>query len=181
MKREECSAIPPVLHLTNVIEISKRVDGLKEARLLRFLADARKAAGIRGEVSVLLTSSRRMRTLNRMFRDKDKPTDVLSFPAVEAVNRRFAGDIAISLDIAGENAKRLGHSVEDETRVLILHGLLHLAGYDHEIDNGEMAKREARLRSRLGLPLSLIERSHKPLTLSKKTKPRSSSGSRRAR
>ena len=164
-----------------MIEIAKPVKGIREAQLLRFLGDARKAAGIRGEVSVLLTSSRRMRALNRMFRGKDKPTDVLSFPAIDEVSRKFAGDIAISLDIARDNAKRLGHNIEDEARVLILHGLLHLAGYDHETDNGEMAQRESRLRSRLGLPLSLIERSHKPLTLTKKTKPRSSSSKRQAR
>lgn len=181
MKREECSAIPPVLHLRNVIDIAQPVGGIREAPLLRFLAAARKAAGIRGEVSVLLTSSRQMRTLNRVFRGKDKPTDVLSFPAMEAVNRKFVGDIAISLDIAARNAIELGHDLEAETKVLILHGLLHLAGYDHETDNGEMARRESRLRNRLGLPLSLIERSNKPLTVSKKTKPRSSSGKRQAR
>ena len=164
-----------------MIEIGKSAKGIEEPRLLRFLSLARKAAGIRGDVSVLLTSSSQMRTLNRVFRGKDKPTDVLSFPAVAAVNRKFAGDIAISLDIAGKNAKELGHDLEDETKVLILHGLLHLAGYDHEIDNGEMAKREARLRSRLGLPLSLTERSLKTSTLSRKTKPRSSGSTRRAR
>ena len=164
-----------------MIEIAKPVNGIKEAPLLRFLAAARKAAGIRGEVSVLLTSSRQMRTLNRVFRGKDKPTDVLSFPAVEPVSRKFAGDIAISVDIAGRNAKELGHDLEAETKVLILHGLLHLAGYDHESDKGEMARRESRLRNRLGLPLSLIERSNKPFPVSKKTKPRSSSGKRQAR
>ena len=164
-----------------MIEIDKRGEELNEARLLRFLNAARKAVGVRGEVNVLLTSSREMRTMNRAFRGKDKPTDVLSFPAIEPFSREFAGDIAISVDIAAKNAKNLGHSVEDETRVLILHGLLHLAGYDHEIDKGEMARRELRLRNRLGLPLSLTERSHEPLTLTKKTKPRSSSSKRRAR
>jgi probable rRNA maturation factor len=163
-----------------VIEIVKSVKGITEAPLLRFLRAARKAAGLRGDVSVLLTSNREMQRLNRVFRGKDKPTDVLSFPAIAEVNRKFAGDIAISLDIASRNAKQLGHHLEAETKILILHGLLHLAGYDHETDNGEMARRESRLRSRLGLPLSLIERNHEP-KLTKKTKPRSSSGRRQAR
>jgi len=163
-----------------VIEIGKRVDGLKEPRLLRFLVAARKSVGLKGDVSVLLTSNREMQRLNRVFRGKDKPTDVLSFPAIDEVSRTFAGDIAISIDIASRNAKDLGHDLEAETKVLILHGLLHLAGYDHETDNGEMAKRESRLRHRLGLPLSLTERGREP-KLTKKTKPRSSGGTRHAR
>jgi probable rRNA maturation factor len=75
---------------------------------------------------------------------------------------RFAGDVAISAEIAGQNARRLGHPPAEEVKVLVLHGLLHLAGYDHESDNGTMARREARLREQLGLPVALIERSEKP-------------------
>ena len=97
-----------------------------------------------------------MRRLNSRFRGKSRPTDVLSFPAASA--NGFAGDIAISLDIAERNARLLGHSVADEIRILILHGILHLAGYDHESDQGEMAKKEILLRRRLALPTSLIER-----------------------
>ena len=96
-----------------------------------------------------------MRSLNRRFRGKDKATDVLSFPAPEFVNG-FAGDIAISLDEATRNAKEHGHSLNEEVRILVLHGLLHLAGYDHESDGGEMAEREQRVRSRLALPAALI-------------------------
>jgi probable rRNA maturation factor len=73
----------------------------------------------------------------------------------------FAGDIAVSLDIATSNAGSLGHSVGQEVRILVLHGIMHLAGYDHEEDQGEMAAREARLRQRFKLPVGLIERAGK--------------------
>ena len=99
-----------------------------------------------------------MRRLNSCFRGKNQPTDVLSFPA-DASAKGFAGDIAISLEIAERNARLLGHSAADEIRILILHGMLHLAGYDHENDKGEMAKKESLLRRRFDLPTGLIERS----------------------
>jgi len=142
-----------------VIEIQKQLDGVTEDRLRRFVSAARRAVRLKGDVSLLLTSNRRMRALNKSFRGKDKPTDVISFPAVEAVAAKFAGDLAISSDIAAANARQLGHSAEDEIRILILHGLLHLAGHDHEADDGEMARRESRLRRQLGLPSGLIARS----------------------
>jgi len=121
-----------------------------------FLRRAQRAVGIRGEVNVLITSNNQMRRLNRNFRVKDKATDVLSFPAAQ--NGKIAGDIAISRDIARQNAKTLGHSLNTEVKILLLHGLLHLAGYDHESDNGEMAALEQKLRAKLQLPTSLIER-----------------------
>src|SRR5689334_7452427 len=111
-----------------------RTTGLK-----RFLRLAHHEAGISGEVHVLITSNARMRRLNRDFRGKDKSTDVLSFPAEQNGKSKLAGDIAISKDIARTNAKALGHSLETEVKVLLLHGLLHLAGHDHERDHGEMA------------------------------------------
>ncbi len=100
-----------------------------------------------------------MRQLNRRFRRKDKATDVLSFPAGNQFSELSAGDLAISAQIAAANARRMGHSTSNEIKVLILHGMLHLAGYDHETDNGEMAREEQRLRKSLGLPTALIERS----------------------
>ena len=109
-----------------------------------------------------------MRRLNSCFRGKNQPTDVLSFPA-DASAKVFAGDIAISLDIAERNARLLGHSAADEIRVLILHGMLHIAGYDHENDEGEMANKEIVLRRRFGLPTSLIERSRMPSARKKST------------
>ena len=96
-----------------------------------------------------------MQALNRRFRQKNKATDVLSFPSP---TKGMAGDIAISLEIAASNAEALGHPLATEVKILILHGLLHLAGYDHEIDDGEMRAREAELRREFKLPVGLIER-----------------------
>jgi probable rRNA maturation factor len=117
-----------------------------------FLRHVQRLAKVPGDVEVLITGNRRIRSLNRRFRKKDKPTDVLSFP------RSDGGDIAISCELATVNASRYGHTTADELKILILHGILHLAGYDHERDNGEMAARESALRRRLGLPGSLIAR-----------------------
>jgi probable rRNA maturation factor len=144
-----------------MVILHKPVAGLNEGSLDRFVARAKRAAGLRGAVTVLVTTSSELRRLNHRFRGKDKPTDVLSFPAEMMSRGRFAGDVAISADIAAKNARRLGHSPAEEVKVLALHGLLHLAGYDHEADSGTMAKREGRLRERLGLPVALIERSQK--------------------
>ena len=99
-----------------------------------------------------------MKSLNRQFRRKDKPTDVLSFPAEPGIQSELAGEIAISAEIATRNARTLGHSPAVEIKILVLHGILHLRGYDHECDNGEMARREKQLRAKLRLPLGLIER-----------------------
>jgi len=127
--------------------------------LARFAARARRAAGVSGRVDILIASSREIQELNRQFRRKNKPTDVLSFPAGNAA-RGIAGDIAISADIAAENAYRLGHEPVDELKILILHGMLHLAGYDHESDSGEMAREEERLRKELKLTDNLIARAN---------------------
>jgi probable rRNA maturation factor len=134
---------------------------LRLRALSGFLESAAAAAKLRGEVSVLLTGDAHIRRLNRQFRRKDKPTDVLSFPAPDIPGGQgLAGDLAISVETAASQAKDLGHSLSVELQVLILHGLLHLAGYDHEQDSGQMARREATLRRRLGLSHGLIERSH---------------------
>jgi probable rRNA maturation factor len=131
---------------------------INTAALGRFLRYAQKEVGLTGEVNVLITSDQEMRRLNREFRRKNKPTDVLSFPA--SLKSKIAGDIAISGEIARLNAQDLGHPVESELKVLLLHGLLHLAGYDHDADNGKMAKREQQLRVKLKLPTGLIARTH---------------------
>jgi probable rRNA maturation factor len=107
---------------------------------------------------VLVTNSRELQGLNHRFRGKNKPTDVLSFPAMPGLMRRFAGDVAISAEIAARSARQLGHTAAEEIRILALHAVLHLAGYDHELDDGEMERKEARLRKSLGLPMGLIER-----------------------
>ena len=142
----------------NLVIFQKRVADLTILALDRFLARARRAAGLKGMVNVLLTSSAEMKSLNRRFRGKDKPTDVLSFPADPNVQKQVAGEIAISAEIATRNARELGHSPAEEVKILELHGVLHLRGYDHECDNGQMARREERLRAKLHLPLGLIER-----------------------
>jgi probable rRNA maturation factor len=141
-----------------LVIIQERVAGLTEAALAKFVTRARRMAGLRGAVSVLVTSSRELQGLNRLFRGKNKPTDVLSFPAMPGLMRGFAGDVAISAEIAAQNARRLGHTAAEEIRILTLHAVLHLAGYDHELDDGEMERKEIRLRKTLGLPVGLIER-----------------------
>jgi probable rRNA maturation factor len=121
-------------------------------------------ASAKGDLCVALVSDARMRALNRQFRGKDKVTDVLSFPAqagsVSAVPSvvGFLGDIVIASGVAKKQAKAAGHSLNTEIRILALHGLLHLVGYDHDADDGKMARVEARLRKKAGLPEGLIER-----------------------
>lgn len=143
-----------------MVIIRKAVAGATELSLSRFLNLARRAAGVTGQVNLLITSSRELRSLNRRFRRLDKATDVLSFPAAAPPGEPdgLAGDIAISAEIACRNARALGHASLVELKILALHGVLHLAGCDHEKDNGEMARRERRLRRALRLPDGLIER-----------------------
>jgi probable rRNA maturation factor len=119
---------------------------------------AQAAVRLKGEVTVLLTTDAAIRKLNRQFRGKNKATDVLSFPAEGVGAEEIAGDLAISVPTAMRQAAEQGHSLSTEIKVLILHGLLHLAGGDHEADDGKMARRERLLRGRLGLPQGLIER-----------------------
>ncbi len=141
-----------------------RAWGLSRAGLSRFLRTAQAAVGLAGEVDVLLAGDRTLRRLNRKYRGKDKATDVLSFPAYSfapagaEVAGVHGGDLAISLDTARRQAEEHGHALRDEIRVLLLHGLLHLSGMDHETDRGEMAERERELRRELGLRDGLIER-----------------------
>ena len=136
---------------------------LSRPSLTRFLNRAQSLIGLNATVSVLLTSDVELKRLNRTFRGKNKPTDVLSFPADPIpglpADRQHAGDLAISLETAARQAEHFGHDLQGELKILILHGLLHLAGLDHEIDRGEMAARELDLRTRLRLPNGLIDRS----------------------
>jgi len=141
-----------------------RRDAVRKRELQAFLARAIQSVGLRGTVSVLLTGDAQIRQMNRDYRGKDVPTDVLSFPAagLEARDRRrtrLAGDLAVSLQTAARQAQAFGHPLESEVKILLLHGLLHLAGLDHESDSGQMARRERRLRKELALPSGLIQRS----------------------
>jgi probable rRNA maturation factor len=104
---------------------------------------------------VALVPDARVRALNRQYRQKDAPTDVLSFPAEE---NGLLGDVVIAVGVARRQAHEAGHSLQTELRVLALHGLLHLLGYDHEHDDGQMARLERRLRQKGGLREGLIER-----------------------
>ena len=126
--------------------------------LARFLTEARAAVRLRGQVDVLLTTDKAIRRLNRQFRGIDKATDVLSFPTGSVGGEEMAGELAIGVPTARRQAAEQGHALTCELKVLILHGLLHLAGYDHETDEGQMARRERLLRAKLGLPQGLIER-----------------------
>ena len=127
-----------------------RAPGL--ARWLEAVAPPR----ARGAVTVALVPDRRIHALNRQFRQKDRPTDVLSFPAAEPGQ---LGDVVIALGVARRQAVAAGHPIGTELRILALHGLLHLLGYDHEQDDGRMERLERRLRRRGGLREGLIERS----------------------
>jgi probable rRNA maturation factor len=144
-----------------VVIFRKRMAGLSSSTLERFVLRARRAVPLSNPVTVLVTSSAELRSLNRRFRGMDKATDVLSFPSADEIageGKSSAGDVAISADIARENAQRLGHSIAEEIKILALHGILHLAGFDHEQDHGEMAHEETRLRQQLKLETGLIER-----------------------
>jgi len=121
------------------------------------------ARTLRGQVAkgadfvCLITGDAELRRLNRDFLGKDYPTDVLSFPAEQNGNANL-GDLAISAARAGAQAAALGHTIEDEIRILMLHGLLHLLGMDHETDQGQMQRAEKRWQKRLALPAGVIER-----------------------
>ena len=122
---------------------------------LSSIAPARAA----GDVAIALVSDARIRSLNRRYRKMNRPTDVLSF--ADDTASRALGDIVIATGVARRQAKTAGHSYQTELRVLALHGLLHLLGYDHDdrLDRGRMARAEARLRRKGGLHAGLIERS----------------------
>jgi len=136
---------------------------VRAAALGRWLASAapRRACGA---VNVALVSDARVRALNRQYRRKDYATDVLSFPSIESASSArpavsaFLGEIVIARGVARRQARRAGHGERTEWRVLALHGLLHLLGYDHENDGGEMVRLERQLRRRAGLRSGLIER-----------------------
>lgn len=134
---------------------------IRDGGLSRWLS-AVAPARARGEVSIALVSDARMRALNRRYRRRDRPTDVLSFPVDGATGP--LGDIVIATGVARRQAKDAGHSYQSELRVLALHGLLHLMGYDHHDpkDQGRMARLERSLRRKGQLTAGLIERATSP-------------------
>jgi probable rRNA maturation factor len=142
-----------------VVLLEQQTGGVRERALALFAGKAQRAVGVPGEVCIFITSSSDLQDMNRRFRQKNEPTDILTF-SLRPNRAKSAGDLAISADIAAQNAAALGHSTETELKILILHGLLHLAGYDHETDDGQMLARENKLRLQLKLPTGLIERAH---------------------
>ena len=161
---------------------------VRRGPLREFLGELERRLARGRSIVCLVTGDRELRDLNRRFRGKNTPTDVLSFvgpgfqpaaafpggiprstsklrakmPAksrLQAESLAPLGELAISLDRARAQAAEHGHTLDDELRILMLHGALHLAGFDHEHDQGEMARAESRWRKRLGLPNGLIERS----------------------
>jgi probable rRNA maturation factor len=134
---------------------------LKRSTLERFARTAQAQVARGRAFQCLVTGDAELRSLNYRFRGRNAATDVLSFPSGESDP---IGDIAISLGRARAQARECGHSIENEICILLLHGLLHLLGMDHETDGGRMARAELRWRRRLGLPAGLIER-----TLSERT------------
>ena len=151
---------PRRLTIDVVTSGATRAPGL--GRWLASIAPAR----ARGTMTIAIVPDGRVQQLNRRYRGKDVPTDVLSFPASadrlrrgkSSGDRGYLGDVVIAAGVARRQAKQAGHSLQHELRVLALHGLLHLLGYDHERDAGRMARVEARLRRRGGLREGLIER-----------------------
>lgn len=146
------AAEPPSL----TVRPGLRVAGRAEVASFAATLQSRLAKG--RSFHCLISDDAELRRLNRRFRGKNKATDVLSFPAAESGPERHLGDIAISLDHARIQARERGHAIADELRILMLHGLLHLLGMDHESDSGEMARSEIRWRRKFALPLGLIER-----------------------
>jgi probable rRNA maturation factor len=128
---------------------------LKRSAVEKFARVVRDQVARGQEFHCLVAGDAELRALNLRFRGKDAATDVLSFPSGggDAI-----GDIAISLGRARAQARERGHSIEQEVCILMLHGILHLLGMDHEADNGKMARAEARWQRKLGLPAGLIER-----------------------
>jgi probable rRNA maturation factor len=140
----------------------RRVRGDSLRRLAeRFVTKLEREVSKGRPFDCLITTDAELQRLNREFRGKDAPTDVLSFPAAAPLlpcSSPRLGDLAISLPRARAQAAQFGHAVDQEIQILLLHGVLHLLGMDHETDRGRMARAESRWRARLGLPHGLIER-----------------------
>jgi len=156
---------------------------LRRAGIERFARTLKKDVAKGRPFDILITGDAELRRLNRDFRGQDYATDVLSFPTAGQgkacpTNARaghalacprplagapapFLGDVAISLGRARAQSREFGHRIEQEVQILMLHGVLHLCGHDHESDSGAMARAEKRWRTKLGLPNGLIERVRK--------------------
>jgi probable rRNA maturation factor len=151
-----------------LVLMRRATSGLRPGRIEAFARALRRRVTGGREFQCLITGDTEMQRLNREFRGKDYPTDVLSFPSGPGAPKRDGqagmpvqlslGDIAISTDRARAQAREFGHSLDDEICILMLHGVLHLMGMDHERDAGAMARAEVEWRRKLRLPSALIER-----------------------
>jgi len=124
---------------------------------LQFLENIANYLNVDRDIELLIVNNNTIKSLNQEYRGIDKETDVLSFP-LEGIGDLPLGSIVISIDKAKEISTKLGHNIDDELALLFIHGLLHLLGYDHEVDNGEMRDEEERVIKEFNLPLSLIVR-----------------------
>jgi probable rRNA maturation factor len=151
---------PSQQHAATLIRRQRRVQA-DWAELQRFL-DVLRSRLAHSEYSVCVVSDRGIRRYNRHFRSRDEATDVLSFPSGSnrEARSRYLGDIVISAETARANAAHYGVRLEEELKLLALHGVLHLLGHDHETDAGRMARQERQWAVRLGLPQTLLGRAH---------------------
>ena len=139
-----------------MIEIDNRTNVLIDSSIIEKIADFL----THKDIELILTTNEEIQQLNKKFRHIDKATDVLSFP-LEDTPHAPLGSIVISVEKAQEEATRYGHTIDEEIALLFIHALLHLLGYDHETDSGEMRKKEAELIEHFQLPSSLIIRNEK--------------------
>lgn len=142
-----------IIDLDNQTSLNVDMDALEE--IAQSLTDR--------ETELIITDNKNIQELNKEYRDKDAPTDVLSFPmetpfGEESVFKMPLGSIIISADYVKEKADVFSHGEQDELKLLFIHGLLHLMGYDHEEDHGEMRQKEKEIIEKFGLPSSLIVR-----------------------
>lgn len=136
-----------------MIDIENKTEITVDEKLLNNIANTL----TNKEIELILTTNDEIKSINKEHRNIDKSTDVLSFP-YEAIPMGPLGSIMMSEDHITEKAFEYGHSNMDEIALLFIHGLLHLVGYDHEVDNGEMRKKERTLIEKFNLPISLIVR-----------------------
>jgi probable rRNA maturation factor len=143
----------------SIILFRRAGNGVPRGELRRFAEQLVSEVASERRFECLLTDDRELRRLNRSFLGHDYPTDVLSFPS--GMTGGFLGEIAISVNRAAEQASEFGHSLTEEVKILMLHGVLHLLGMDHETDRGAMGRAEKRWRKRFTLPETLTERVRK--------------------
>jgi len=137
-----------------LIDIVNETDLLVDTDLLEKIAEDL----TQRQIELIITDNKGIAALNAQHRQKSEPTDVLSFPMGDTIPNTPLGAIVISKEFVEEKSRELGHSIQEELTLLFIHGLLHLIGYDHETDEGEMRRREELIINAWRLPRSLIVR-----------------------